>query len=123
MRRLRTAAVAPALLALVTLAACGGGSTGTLPGADASRGQQLIDHYGCGSCHQISGIEQADGLVGPALENYQSSRYITGGLPTTPRNTVRWIMHPQHYEPNTLMPELGVTEAQAKDITAYLYAH
>lgn len=110
MRRLGTAL---GLLALVLLTGCGG----------TDRGQQLITHYGCGSCHQISGIEQADGRVGPSLENYKDTRYITGGLTATPTNTARWISHPQRYARNTVMPELGVTKNEARAMAAYLYGH
>jgi cytochrome c2 len=35
---------------------------------------------------------------------------------------VRWLMHPQALIPGTGMPELGMTERDARDIAAYLYA-
>jgi cytochrome c1 len=35
---------------------------------------------------------------------------------------MKWIQHPQAINPKTAMPELGVTEAQARDIAAYLYS-
>lgn len=33
---------------------------------------------------------------------------------------VRWLRNPQAVTPRTLMPNLGVTEADARDIAAYL---
>jgi cytochrome c1 len=34
---------------------------------------------------------------------------------------VRWIQHPREIERGTAMPEMGVTESDARDIAAYLY--
>lgn len=115
------ALVAAGALAAWALASCGSGSgSQVLPGAQAGRGRSLIEYYGCGSCHQIGGIDTANGQVGPRLTDYQSSRYIAGNLPNTPANTARWIEHPQRYQPGTIMPDLGVTPSQAADIAAYL---
>jgi cytochrome c1 len=35
---------------------------------------------------------------------------------------MQWIEHPRAINPQTAMPELGVTPAQARDIAAYLYS-
>jgi cytochrome c1 len=32
-----------------------------------------------------------------------------------------WIRHPRQVEPHTLMPEMGVTEQEGRNIAAYLY--
>jgi cytochrome c2 len=120
---------APRIAALVVLAAatvwglaaCGSGSgSQSLPGGQASRGKGLIEFYGCGACHVIGGIDAATGEVGPRLTDYQDTRYIAGHLANTPENTARWIEDPQRYEPGTIMPDLGVTPAQAADIASYL---
>ena len=39
----------------------------------------------------------------------------------TPDNLVHWVMAPQSMKPRTAMPELGLTESQARDVAAYLY--
>jgi cytochrome c2 len=116
----------PALAFCVALAAagCGSGTARRLvPGGDADRGAKLIAHYGCGSCHAIAGIEGADGRVGPSLHHLADERNIAGEIPNTPRNAIRWIMDPRRIEPGTIMPDLGVTRRQARDIAAYLYGH
>ena len=46
---------------------------------------------------------------------------LAGELPNTPANMIRWVRDPQAVEPATAMPNLGVTEQQARDIAAYLY--
>jgi cytochrome c2 len=113
------------LLACAVLGGCGGGGTNQppLPGADPARGASLISYYGCGSCHQIAGIDAADGRVGPSLVDYAGGRYIVGRLTLTPRHLERWIVNPQRILPKTIMPNLGVRPAQARDIAAYLLSH
>lgn len=119
---LRIARLAPLLaagaLVAVALAACGGGQP--LPGAQADRGRDLIQYYGCGACHTIGGIDTANGTVGPRLTGFDNDRYIAGNLPNTPQNAAHWIEDPHRYEPKTIMPNLGVTPKQAADIVAYL---
>ncbi len=93
----------------------------TIPGADAQRGAADIAQIGCGTCHTIPGIKDAEGLVGPPLEHWSRRTYIAGEVPNTPGMLVRWIEMPQAIEPGTAMPNLGVTEQRARDIAAYLY--
>lgn len=111
-----------AVLALLA-AGCGDGPTSgaVVEGADAERGAELIEEYGCGSCHTIGGIEGADANVGPPLTDFRENRNLAGQIPNTPENAVRWIMDPQEIEPDTIMPDLGVSEAEARDIVGYLY--
>jgi cytochrome c len=119
---MRALIVLPLLAALVA-AGCGGGKKPELVGGgDAQRGQTLIEKYGCGSCHQIPGIERADGRVGPSLDDFEKLRYIAGRLPNNPENARRWIENPKRIEPGTVMPGLGVTDDEARDIVAYLYS-
>jgi len=78
--------------------------------------------YGCGACHVIPGVTGATGMVGPPLDGWSRRVYIAGNLANTPENLVRWIRYPQAVEPGTAMPDLGVNEADARDIAAYLYS-
>jgi cytochrome c len=93
----------------------------TLTGGDPDRGVSAIGRYGCGSCHDIPGIRTARGKVGPPLAGVASRAYLAGELSNSPTNMIRWIQHPQHVERGTVMPEMGVTGADARDITAFLY--
>jgi cytochrome c len=90
-------------------------------GGDPERGRQLLQQYGCNSCHTIPGVRQADGLVGPPLTRFGARSYIAGELPNNADNLQRWIRDPQSVEPGTAMPNLGVSALDARDITAYLY--
>jgi mono/diheme cytochrome c family protein len=87
---------------------------------DAAAGRRAIDQYACATCHVIPGITGATRQVGPPLEGIASRSYIGGVLANTPRNMVRWLMSPQRVSPGSAMPDLGVREQDARDITAYL---
>jgi cytochrome c1 len=89
---------------------------------DADRGASAIDHYGCGSCHTIPGISGANTLVGPDLSRIGSRIYIAGSLDNEPVNMIQWLQDPHAINPKTVMPTMGVTERDARDIAAYLYS-
>lgn len=88
---------------------------------DAGRGAALIVQYGCGSCHTIPGVYAADGVVGPALDDLATRSFIAGKIRNTPENLIQWIRFPQEVSPGVDMPDLGVTEADARDMATYLY--
>jgi cytochrome c2 len=90
-------------------------------GGNAQAGRQEIRKYGCNACHSITGVPGARGLIGPPLDNIGTRGYIAGELPNTPENLMRWIQHPHAVEAHTIMPEMGVTEDDSRDIAAYLY--
>jgi cytochrome c1 len=117
--------IATTLVAGVLGAACREASGGEPPivvaGGDAARGKTAISTYGCGSCHVVPGIRTARGTVGPPLQFWSKRTYIAGEVPNTPDFLVRWIKVPQSIEPGTAMPNLGVSDATARDIAAYLY--
>jgi len=90
-------------------------------GGNARLGRADIRKYGCYTCHTISGVPGARGLVGPPLDGIGQRQYIAGELPNNAANLMRWIQHPHSVEPHTLMPEMGVTETDSRDIAAFLY--
>jgi cytochrome c len=92
-----------------------------VPGGSAERGSQRIAQFGCPSCHTIPGVRNASGNVGPPLNRFGTRTYIAGMLRNTPANLVRWIREPQRVIPGNAMPNMGVSEADARDIAAYLY--
>lgn len=93
-----------------------------VPGGNPERGKTAIQEYGCGSCHRIEGIRGANSLVGPPLVDFWKRHYIAGNLTNEAENLIVWIMNPQQIEPGTVMPNLNVSEAEARDIAAYLYS-
>jgi cytochrome c len=89
---------------------------------DANAGKRAIERYGCGACHTIPGIRSTRKYIGPPLAKFDERRYIAGNQPNTPAELVRWIQNPRAIEPGTVMPKLGVSAREARDIAAYLYA-
>ena len=84
-------------------------------------GRLLLRQFGCGACHEIPGVAAAQGRVGPPLAAIASRAYLGGTLPNSPDNMARFIRRPQDFDPRSAMPDLGVTEAHARDMVAYLY--
>lgn len=70
----------------------------------------------------IPGVPGARGLVGPPLGDVVSRVYVAGVLNNTPDNLVRWISDPKAIDERTAMPNVGVSESEARDIAAYLYS-
>jgi cytochrome c len=88
---------------------------------DPDRGKVAIDKYGCNACHNIPGIPGPKGMVGPSLDHLAARSLIAGKLPNNPQTMIKWLQNPPAYDPQGTMPNLGVTESDSRDITAYLY--
>ncbi|MCH7987646.1 MAG: c-type cytochrome [Planctomycetes bacterium] len=87
--------------------------------ADAERGKILFDEKGCIACHQL---HEKGGDVGPSL---------TTQVPEFPQGTwvgdkltggwiYEWLKDPQAILPETLEPNLGLSDQQILDFTAYI---
>jgi cytochrome c len=90
-------------------------------GGNMQRGKALIHEYGCGSCHDIQGVDGAHGLVGPSLDRIGNRTFIAGVLLNTPDNLIRWLKDPPAVDSMTAMPNMQLTDRDTKDIAAYLY--
>ena|SRR5436190_5609482 len=90
-------------------------------GGDPDRGKVAIRRYGCGACHTIPGIHGANATVGPPLDKIAGRSYLAGMLPNTSGDMMQWIQYPQRVLPRNAMPDMGVSERDARDIAAYLY--
>lgn len=117
-------AVLPVLAALAfLLAGCGDQRPPGVNKGDPARGKVALSQYGCRSCHKIPGVTGSDVDVGRPLEHMMRRRVIAGKLPNDQPHLVRWIRDPQAIDPGTAMPNLGVTERDALDMSAYLLGH
>jgi cytochrome c2 len=112
-RHMKRRAVFPAIL---LLAGCSGRSS-----ESGLRGKALVTAYGCIACHEIPGVPEASGSVGPSLRGVSRRAYLAGRLSNTPPNMVRWIRNPQQVDPETAMPEMGVSAQEANDLAQFLY--
>ena len=94
---------------------------GATTGGDPSRGEAMFIQYGCGSCHGVKHVRMASGMVGPPLDGIAVRAMIAGKLHNTPDNLQHWIRNPQQVTPGTDMPDLHVSQRDARDISAFLY--
>jgi cbb3-type cytochrome oxidase cytochrome c subunit len=84
---------------------------------DAERGQSLVEKTGCKACHVVGDGDdygQQYGLrnFGPNL-NDVGSKLSEGWL-------FEWVKNPEQYFPETMMPNLRLTDQESADIVAYL---
>lgn len=76
----------------------------------AERGKQLyLNKYGCNACHKVG---ETGGVVGPVLDR--------AGFRLNGTWVFRWIKYPQSMKPETRMPNLGISDLDAKAIALYL---
>ncbi|WP_187331735.1 c-type cytochrome [Rhizobium etli] len=90
---------------------------------DPDRAPAIFRRYGCAGCHTIPGIAGADGKVGGDLSALRERVYIAGVLNNSADNLVGWIVMPQAHSPKTAMPATGISDQEARDLAAYLYAN
>ncbi|HEU4683827.1 MAG TPA: c-type cytochrome [Nitrospira sp.] len=76
----------------------------------AETGKKLYSNkYGCNGCHSVG---DEGGKVGPALDR--------AGFRLNGTWVYRWVKNPQAMKPETRMPALGLSDADAKAVVAYL---
>jgi cytochrome c len=108
---------------IVALTGCSSDEPGSVevPGGDPEMGRELIMAYDCGECHRIPGVDGAEGRTAPGLQVWPNRAFVAGGLPNTPENVMRFIQDPSGVMAGSPMPDLGVSEEEARHITAYLF--
>jgi cytochrome c2 len=118
----RLTTIAALVTAAALLCACSDRSAHDAARAigDPDRGAALTRSYGCVACHQIPGVLGAQGRVGPPLTQMARRTTIAGVLPNTPSNMIRWLRNPQTIVPGNAMPNMELTDHDARDIAAYL---
>jgi mono/diheme cytochrome c family protein len=87
---------------------------------DPERGRAALAAFECGACHVIPGVRGPRSHVGPPLAGFAHSVYIAGRFPNTPEVLARWVRDAPALAPETAMPAVTMSEAQAHDIAAYL---
>jgi mono/diheme cytochrome c family protein len=87
---------------------------------DPERGRLALAQYACVACHVIPGVVAPAGRVGPSLAGMSERSIVAGLKANTPEGMIEWIRHPEKVSPGTAMPNMGVTEQDARDMAAYL---
>jgi cytochrome c len=92
-----------------------------LTAGDPERGRDLAQSKGCVGCHDIPGTRGPRGNVGPPLTRIATRVYIGGVLLNTPDNLRQWLLDPPKIDPKTAMPNVGLADQEARDLSAFLY--
>lgn len=95
---------------------------------DAEKGRALLSEKGCMSCHRMTGVPMISGLP---TEEPLAADVLARGQKMAPdlrwardrmrtASMVQWIVDPKAVKADASMPALGITEAEAGHIAAYL---
>jgi len=110
-----------------TEGAASGGAAAAAPASkvagDANAGKTLFTSKGCVACHVAQGIPGAVGTIGPSMNGLGDPAKrptLASGDPNTPANIRVWIKDPQAKKPGTAMPNLGLSDKEADDLTALI---
>ncbi len=93
------------------------------PSGDAARGQDLVNSIGCLGCHIVD--EPGTPTFPddqPRFSGYRHQGPNLWGIGSKVNADwlYTWVQDPKHYFPDTVMPDLRLTEREATDVTAYL---
>ena len=85
------------------------------------QGRELFLSLACVGCHTVKGTTAA-GKVGPELTYVASKKSIARGklTPVDEANLTKWIHDPKATLPDTVMPNLGLSDQQIHDIVQWL---
>lgn len=81
----------------------------------AAAGPNGLDLFGaktCAACHTLTGVPGAVGMVGPSLDGI-GKKYDVAYL-------TKWLKDPASVKPGTTMPNLGLSDAEAKTLAEFL---
>ncbi|MBI3766398.1 MAG: c-type cytochrome [Ignavibacteriales bacterium] len=91
---------------------------GISAGGNAAHGKELVETIGCKGCHVVGDdtrMRQERGF------SYDVAPELTrAGSKLDPDWMFEWIKNPRQYRPTTRMPNLRLTDQEARDVVAYL---
>ena len=87
---------------------------------DANRGMELFESVGCQGCHVIEPNPVDEEVTTYSMLKRQGPNLIGIGSKTSAQWVYNWIKDPEKFWPETRMPNLRLSNQEAKDITAYL---
>ncbi|MBF8247928.1 MAG: putative octahem cytochrome c [Bacteroidetes bacterium] len=91
---------------------------GSYTGGSSSQGKLLFESVGCQACHtagEVATVREARGTtydIAPELTRVASK--------VSPDWMFDWVKNPRHYNGETRMPSLRLTDSEARNIVAYL---
>ena len=91
------------------------------PGGSASRGERLVETIGCKGCHVVTEKDREIRVTDVSYDIAPELNKI--GSKVNRDWLYAWIKDPKQYNPNTTMPNLRLTDSEARDIAAYLMSN
>ena len=91
---------------------------GSFVGGNVAAGKKLFDAVGCQACHTIGDDQTARISRGTSYDIAPELTRV--GSKVSPDWLYDWLKNPRHYNPETRMPSLRLTDGEARDIVAYL---
>jgi cytochrome c2 len=88
-------------------------------GGDPQKGKELFDSVGCKACHVAEKGSSARRSEGSSERDYAPNLSNIADK-TSPQWIYSWIKNPKEMWPETKMPDLRLTDAEAANVTAYL---
>jgi cytochrome c oxidase subunit II len=86
---------------------------------DEMEGRSIYARSACVACHTIRDV--STGVIGPDLTHFGSRRRLAADMfDNTADNVTAFLLDPDALKPGVKMPALGLTEAQARAVAAYL---
>jgi mono/diheme cytochrome c family protein len=91
---------------------------GAYAGGIAAKGKEIVESVGCLACHSIGEQTKVRELRGSSYDMAPELTRVASKV--TPDWIYDWVRNPRHYNPTTKMPNLRLTDGEARDVTAYL---
>lgn len=91
---------------------------GAYAGGNAQRGKETFEAVGCQACHVVGGMTKVRETRGTSYDIAPELTRV--GSKVNPDWLYDWVRNPRHFNPTTKMPNLRLTDAEARDIVAYL---
>ena len=97
-----------------------------LAGANLAKGRKLLEQKGCGGCHTMTGVKPLPTQPQPETDKERRRaitlapdlRFARERFPA--QHLMDWLRDPTAIKPDTLMPKTLLTQAEARDLAAYL---
>ncbi len=86
------------------------------------RGEYLFNNLGCKGCHKLEEEPQQESYTLASIRQEHGPNLIGLGSKTTKQWLFNWLKNPKNYHPETLMPDLRITDIEAADLASYLHS-
>ncbi|HEY5675232.1 MAG TPA: c-type cytochrome [Myxococcales bacterium] len=89
------------------------------PKGDAAKGKEIFDSVGCRACHVTEKGSAARRSEGSSERDYAPNLWNVADK-VKPEWVYSWVKNPKAMWPQTKMPDLRLSDAEAANVTAYL---